>query len=86
MLARHPAVAEAAVYGVPDPHWGEALAAAIVLKPGMNACEKELLDFARERLAGFKLPKQIALIDSLPKTASGKVQKTDLRKQYTSTR
>ena len=86
VLARHPAVAEAAVYGVPDAHWGEALAAAIVLKPGMNACEKELLDFARERLAGFKLPKQLALIDSLPKTASGKVQKTELRKQHTSTR
>ena len=82
VLARHPAVADVAVYGVPDPLWGEALAAAAVLKPGQHATPQALLEFARSQLAGFKLPKQLAIVDSLPKTASGKVRKTELRQQH----
>jgi acyl-CoA synthetase (AMP-forming)/AMP-acid ligase II len=82
VLARHPAVAEVAVYGIPDPLWGEALAATVVLRPGAQAGADELLAFARSQLAGFKLPKQLQLADTLPKTATGKVQKTALRQRY----
>jgi acyl-CoA synthetase (AMP-forming)/AMP-acid ligase II len=85
VLARHPAVAEVAVYGIPDPLWGEALAATVVLRPGAQASADELLAFARGQLAGFKLPKQWQLADTLPKTATGKVQKTALRQRYAAT-
>jgi fatty-acyl-CoA synthase len=56
--------------------------AIVVLKPGANATEEELVDFTRERLAHFKCPKRIAFIEVLPRTATGKVQKNILREQY----
>ena len=82
VLAAHPAVADVAVFGVPDPHWGEALAAAVVLRPGHEADAQALLSFARTRLGSFKLPKRVHFVDQLPKTASGKVRKADLRAQF----
>jgi long-chain acyl-CoA synthetase len=80
VLSAHPSIAEVAVFGVPDPLWGESLVAAVVLRRGCNATPKSLLEFARGHLAGFKLPKDIRIVDALPKTASGKVQKTELRR------
>jgi acyl-CoA synthetase (AMP-forming)/AMP-acid ligase II len=80
VLARHPAVAEIAVYGVPDPHWGESLAAAIVLKPGMAAVPAEFVELARTKLARYKIPKLVEIVESLPKTGSGKVRKIELRR------
>ncbi|HEU4658044.1 MAG TPA: AMP-binding protein [Capillimicrobium sp.] len=73
VLAEHPAVAEAAVHARPDPEWGEAVVATIVLRPGAQATAEELRAHAAARLAGFKVPKAIAFADALPRTRSGKL-------------
>ena len=79
VLLRHPAVLEVAVVGLPDEKWGEAPHAFVVLKPGMLAEVDELRTFARERLAGFKVPRGMTFLLALPKTATGKIQKYVLR-------
>ena len=79
VLLRHPAVQEAAVVGLPDPRWGEAPHAFVVLKPGAAASSDELRAFARERLAHFKAPHTVTFVGDLPKTATGKIQKFVLR-------
>jgi fatty-acyl-CoA synthase len=79
VLLRHPAVLEAAVVGVPDDKWGEAPHAFVVLKPGAACRENELREFARGRLAHFKVPRSFTFITELPKTATGKIQKFVLR-------
>ena len=77
-LAAHPAVAEAAVYGRPDPQWGEALLASVVLRPGATASEAELRDHCRGVLAPFKVPKELRFVDELPRTGSGKLVRGSL--------
>ena len=74
-LVEHPAVSQAAVFGVPDETWGEQVAAAVVLKPGAAASEEELISYLRERIARHKIPKIWRFPDTLPVNASGKVQK-----------
>src|SRR5215813_1820917 len=81
-LYKHPAVLEAAVIAAPDERWGEVPCAVVVLKPGAQATEAELIDFCREHLAHFKAPKRIQFIDVLPRTATGKIQKNLLREKY----
>ncbi|MFD7611661.1 fatty acyl-CoA synthetase [Streptomyces sp. NPDC059828] len=79
-LYTHPAVAETAVIGLPHPHWIEAVTAVVVLRdPAATASEDELLTHARERLAGFKAPKRIVFVEELPRNASGKILKRELR-------
>ena len=78
-LLRHPSVQEVAVVGLPHEKWGEAPHAFVVLKPGATLTEEELRGFARERLAGFKVPKGMTIVAELPKTATGKIQKYVLR-------
>jgi fatty-acyl-CoA synthase len=79
-LARHPAVLDCAVVGIPDDHWGERPKAFVELRPGMQATAEELTAFCREQLAGFKCPDQVEY-GSLPRTATGKVQKFVLRER-----
>jgi fatty-acyl-CoA synthase len=79
VLLRHPAVQEAAVVGMPDPRWGEAPHAFVVLRPGATASAEDLRAFARDRLAHFKAPHSVTFLTELPKTATGKIQKFVLR-------
>ena len=81
VLAAHPDVYEAAVIPMPDLQWGEVPMALVVRKPGSSATEAELVEFCRARLAHYKCPKSVAFVDSLPKTATGKFLKKELRKQ-----
>jgi fatty-acyl-CoA synthase len=82
VLASHPSIAEAAVVGVPDEHWGEQVAAFIRLAPGAELDAQELTAFTRERLAGAKCPRIWRAVDAFPLTASGKVQKFRLREAW----
>jgi fatty-acyl-CoA synthase len=84
VIYSHPAVSEVAVFGVAHPHWIEAVVAAVVVRPGHTLTENELITHCRERLAGFKTPKQVILIEKLPKNASGKILKRELRNEFAS--
>jgi fatty-acyl-CoA synthase len=78
----HPAVQEVAIFGISHPRWIEAVTAAVVLRDGEELTEADVVAFCRERLAGFKVPKYIVLVDDLPKNASGKILKRELRARY----
>jgi fatty-acyl-CoA synthase len=81
-LMAHPAVAEAAVIGVPHPRWQERPLATVVLKPGATATKEELIEFLRPRVARWWLPDDVVFIDEVPKTSVGKFSKKDLRARF----
>jgi acyl-CoA synthetase (AMP-forming)/AMP-acid ligase II len=82
-LYSHPAVAEAAVVGVPSDEWDEEVRAVVALKPGMIVSERDLQDHTRITLAGYKVPKRILFVplDQIPVNPSGKIMKRELRRQ-----
>ena len=68
--------------GVPDEKWGEAVKAIVVKKPATQVTPEELIAFARERIAGYKVPRSIDFVDTLPRTPTGKILKRELRKPF----
>ncbi|HDQ03253.1 MAG TPA: long-chain-fatty-acid--CoA ligase [Deltaproteobacteria bacterium] len=82
VLYSHPAVAEAAVIGLPDQKWIEVVSAVVVPKNGVTVSEKDIIDFCKLRLAGFKCPKKVFIADELVKNPSGKILKRELREKY----
>jgi long-chain acyl-CoA synthetase len=81
-LYAHPAVLEAAVIGVPDEKWGERVHAVVVLKPGVDASEAELVAKCRELISGYKIPRSMEFIEEMPKSGAGKILKRNLREKY----
>lgn len=81
-IHEHPAVLESAVFGIPDPQWGEAVKAVVVLKPGMQATEQDIIATAAQHLASYQKPKSVDFVDSLPKAPTGKILKRVLRDPY----
>ena len=79
VLYAHPHVLEAAVIGVPDTHWGEAVKACVVLKKGGQATAEEIIGFCKEHLAHYKAPKTVDFLEELPRTGSGKIYKKGLK-------
>jgi acyl-CoA synthetase (AMP-forming)/AMP-acid ligase II len=82
VLGGHPSILEVAVIGVPDERFGEALLAVAVLRPGATLELDELVAYARDHIAGYKIPRQLTVVEALPRNASGKLQKAELRAPY----
>jgi long-chain acyl-CoA synthetase len=83
VILAHPAVSEAAVFGIPDPQWGEIVMASVVLRPGHSLGADELIAYCRRFLAHYKAPRRIEFREtSLPKSGSGKILKRELRERY----
>jgi fatty-acyl-CoA synthase len=79
VIHAHPAVAEAAVFGIPHPRWIEAVAAVVVPRTAQELAAEDVTAFCRERLAGFKTPRYVVIAAGLPKNPSGKILKRELR-------
>ena len=84
VLYQHPAVAEAAIVGVPDLNWGENVVAVVQKRPGQDVTEAGLIAFCKDNLASYKKPKQVFFIDELPRNAAGKILKRELRDRFRS--
>jgi len=81
-LERHPAILEAAVFGIPSEEWGESVHAVVVVRPGQSLAAEEVVVFARQHLAGYKLPRSVSFAAELPRTGSGKTLKRELREPF----
>ena len=82
VIYTHPGVVEVAVIGLPDEHWGENVCAVVVTEPGAPVTAAGIVQICRDNLAGYKKPKRVEFVDALPKNASGKVLKRELRAQF----
>ena len=82
VIVGHPAVADVAVFGVPDERKGEVPVAAILLKPGHSLTSDELESYCRDRLAGYKVPRKLVLVDSLPRVHGWKLLRRTLREKF----
>ena len=82
VIYTHEAVLEAAVIGVPDDYWGEAVKAIVVLKEGMSATEDEIIDLCKKTIASYKKPRSVEFVQQLPKSPTGKILKRVIKSQY----
>jgi long-chain acyl-CoA synthetase len=82
VVAKIPQVSEVAVIGIPHPEWGEQVMALVKLKEGQSISEKDIIDFCKDHLAGYKRPRMIKFVDEFPRTATGKILKRIARKPY----
>jgi acyl-CoA synthetase (AMP-forming)/AMP-acid ligase II len=82
VIVQHPAVATAVVFGIPHEYWGEAVHALVVLEPGARASAEELIEHCGQHLAGYKKPKNVEFVDSLPVSSVGKVMRREIREKY----
>jgi len=82
VIYRHPDIHEAAVIGIPDPYWVEKVHAVVSCKKGAKCTAEDLIAFCKKHLAGYKSPKSVEFVDSLPKNAAGKILKRELREKY----
>jgi acyl-CoA synthetase (AMP-forming)/AMP-acid ligase II len=83
MLSDHPAVSQVAIVGVPDERMGEVGYAFVVLRPGQTLDQDELVAWSRERMANYKVPRYVQVVDAMPLNASGKILKFELREKAT---
>ena len=81
-LAKHPAVMMSAVIAIPDPQWGEAVHAVVVLRPGQEATQEDIVAHCKALIAGYRSPRSVAFVDALPMTGAGKILKTRLREPF----
>ena len=81
-LDRHPGIYDVAVFGIPSEEWGEVVHATVVRSPGSSLTAEEIKAFARENLAGYKVPRSVDFTSELPRTGSGKVLKRQLRAPF----
>lgn len=81
-IAHHDAVLEVAVIGIPDDEWGEAVKAIVVLKPGCEATEQDIIETAKQHLASYQKPRSVDFVEALPKAITGKIMKRELRDPY----
>jgi acyl-CoA synthetase (AMP-forming)/AMP-acid ligase II len=79
IVREHPAVADCAVYGLPDPVWGEKVCAAIEVRPGQSVSADDVISFVKSQIAGYKVPRLIRIVEALPRTASGKIQRNKVK-------
>ena len=82
VIYKHPAVLETAVIGVPSEQWGETVLALVVLRDGLSAQEGDIMSFCRDNMAHFKAPRMVRFVDGLPRTATGKLKKFELREEF----
>jgi len=81
-LDQHPDVLDVAVFGIPSDDWGESVHAVLVARPGATLDETRVMDWAREHMAGYKMPRSVSFADEIPRNGSGKILKRDLRAPY----